>query len=246
MRLDTITQTESTNSLLRKWIIERRSLNLEVFSPWAIAADFQTAGRGAGENKWYSSRGKNILTSIFFEPKIHAPQQFVFNIFFSVASRDLIAEQLPDVKIKWPNDIFVNNKKIAGILIEHSVKGSNLDFSIAGIGININEDSFPKEIPNPTSLLLENKNCDCKKVLNRFLNILDERFPLLASHSKESLQNEYLKNLYRLDEKHYFIYKNKTFQGIIRGIDEFGRLLVEDCSNNNINSYEYKQISYVI
>ena len=122
---------------------------------YAVYADFQTAGRGAGTNRWHSSRGRNILTSIYFETGLDAADQFVFNLWFATATRRFLAKYVPEVLIKWPNDMYVRDRKLAGDLTEHSVSGGRLDFTVAGIGIDVNEEEFPDWIPNPTSLFLE-------------------------------------------------------------------------------------------
>lgn len=247
MRLDIVDRTGSTNMLLKEMAGRMRHTAGSVPSPWALAAGYQTAGRGAGQNSWFSSEKKNILLSIYFETGLEASRQFLFNMFFSVASRDFIARFLPEVKIKWPNDIYVRDRKIAGILIEHSVRKNIIDSTVAGIGININEESFPEEIPNPTSLFLEMKtNYNVEALIREYLDTIERRLPLLESGNEEVLKDTYLKEIYRLNEKQTFASEVKSFSGIIRGVDEFGRLEVENCLDNEVKCYGFKEIKYII
>ena len=212
----------------------------------AVYADFQTAGRGAGCNKWHSSRGCNILTSIYFETGLDAADQFVFNLWFATATRRFLAKYVPDILIKWPNDMYVHDRKLAGDLTEHSVSGDRLDFTIAGIGINVNEEQFPKDFPHPTSLLLETgKHYDVEALLNEYLAVLQEYRPLLSKEHEAELRNEYLSHLYRLNEQHPYIIHGQQITGTIRNIDRFGRLILEHTDGNSY-AYGFKEVMYVI
>ena len=211
---------------------------------YAVYADFQTAGRGAGNNKWHSSRGSNILTSIYFETGLDAADQFVFNLWFATATRRFLAKYVPDILIKWPNDMYVHDRKLAGDLTEHSVSGDRLDFTIAGIGINVNEEQFPKDIPHPTSLLLETgKHYDVEALLNEYLAVLQEYRPLLSKEHEAELRDEYLSHLYRLNEQHPYIVHGQQITGTIRNIDRFGRLIME-LPGGKREAYGFKEVGY--
>ena len=211
---------------------------------YAVYADFQTAGRGAGNNKWHSSRGSNILTSIYFETGLDAADQFVFNLWFATATRRFLAKYVPDILIKWPNDMYVHDRKLAGDLTEHSVSGDRLDFTIAGIGINVNEEQFPKDIPHPTSLLLETgKHYDVEALLNEYLAVLQEYRPLLSKEHEAKLRDEYLSHLYRLNEQHPYIVHGQQITGTIRNIDRFGRLIME-LPGGKREAYGFKEVGY--
>jgi len=212
---------------------------------YAVYADFQTAGRGAGTNKWHSSRGRNILTSICFETGLVAADQFVFNLWFATTTRIFLAKYVPEILIKWPNDLYVRDRKLAGDLTEHSVSGGRLDFTVAGIGINVNEERFPAEIPNPTSLFLETgQHYDVDTLMDEYLGVLCERRPLLSLDHSAELREEYLSHLYRLNEPFPYLVNGERVTGIIRDIDRFGRLVLEH-EDGGIRAYEYKQIAYV-
>lgn len=198
---------------------------------FALWADFQSAGRGMGTNRWFSEEGKNLLVSFYFEPGIPASRQFLFNQYFSVATCRFMAQRVSDVAIKWPNDIYVGGKKIAGILIEHVIQGDKLKHTIAGIGINLNQDLFPPEIPNPTSLWLETgKHYDVEEFLHQYQQFLRAQYTQLSvsPDAVNALQEAYLGSLYKLGiHGRYRIHGRETVATIL-GVDDFGRLRLRD------------------
>ena len=213
---------------------------------YAVYADFQTAGRGAGTNKWHSTRGLNILTSICFDTGLAAADQFVFNLWFATSTRRFLTKYVPDVLIKWPNDLYVRDRKLAGDLTEHSVSGGRLDFTVAGIGIDVNEERFPDSIPNPTSLFLETcRHYDIDALMDEYLAVLQERRPLLATTHVTALREEYLSHLYRLNEPHPYLVYGEKITGIIRDIDRFGRLVLER-EDGSRGAYGFKEVGYVL
>ncbi len=213
---------------------------------YAVYADFQTAGRGAGTNRWHSSRGRNILTSIYFETGLDAADQFVFNLWFATATRRFLAKYVPEVLIKWPNDMYVRDRKLAGDLTEHSVSGGRLDFTVAGIGIDVNEEEFPDWIPNPTSLFLETgQHYSVDALMDEYLAVLNERRPLLSTEHETALRDEYLSHLYRRDESHPYLVGGQRVAGIIRDIDRFGRLVLE-LPDGSREAYGFKEVAYVV
>lgn len=239
-------ETSSTNAWLMTKLRALRADGERVPDLYAVYADFQTAGRGAGTNTWHSTRGANILTSICLDTKLDAADQFVFNLWFSTSTRHFLAKYVPDVLIKWPNDMYVHDHKLAGDLTEHSVSGGRLDFTVAGIGINVNEEDFPSSIPHPTSLFLETgQHFEVETLLDEYLNVLRKRRPLLSLDHAAELRDEYLSHLYRLNEPHAYLVNGERITGIIRDIDRFGRLVIEH-GDHTTRAYEYKQIAYVI
>ena len=239
-------ETGSTNAWLMELAREKWREGVPLQDLYAVYADFQFAGRGAGTNRWHSTRGLNILTSIYFVTGLSAADQFVFNLWFATTTRQFLSRYLPAVLIKWPNDIFVNNCKLAGDLTEHNISGNRLIFTVAGIGINVNETNFPEDIPNPTSLFLETgKRHDVDTLLNEYLALLHERRALLdASHAAE-LRNDYMANLYRFNEPHPFLVGGQRITGVIRDIDRFGRLILEH-PNGGLHTYGFKEVAYEI
>lgn len=240
-----LTETNSTNAWLMAEVREMRADGKPFPDLYAVYADYQTAGRGAGTNTWHSTRGLNILTSICFDTGLAAADQFVFNLWFATSTRIFLAKYVPDVLIKWPNDMYVHDRKLAGDLTEHSVSGGRLDYTVAGIGIDVNEEHFPDSIPNPTSLFLETGlHYDVDALMDEYLAVLRERRPLLSLVHVAELREEYLSHLYRFNEPHPYLVHGERITGIIRDIDWFGRLVLER-EDGEMRSYEYKQIAYV-
>ena len=239
-------ETESTNAWLMAQARERRQFGEPLPDLYAVYSDFQTAGRGAGTNKWHSSRGMNILTSIYFETGLDAADQFVFNLWFATSTRRYLAKYVPEVLIKWPNDLYVRDRKLAGDLTEHSVSGNRLDFTIAGIGINVNEEVFPSEIPNPTSLFLETgRKYDVGMLMDEYLAVLRERRPLLSAEHEAALREDYLSHLYRRNEMYPYLVNGQQIDGVIRDIDRFGRLVLE-FPDGTRKAYGFKEIAYCL
>ena len=226
-RIQFIANTPSTNKLLSEMVEKGRSDGQPVPPFFALCTDFQSEGRGMGTNTWYSDRGKNLLASFYFEPDIPAAQQFLFNQYFALSTLTFIRRHLPQALIKWPNDIYVDGKKLAGILIEHVLRGEKLQHTIAGIGININQEHFPENIPHPTSFLLETgKEWDPETLLEEYWQTLYDQWHLCDIPQAENLNNQYISNLYLFNTFHDYRIQDSPVEARITGIDEYGRLIL--------------------
>jgi BirA family transcriptional regulator, biotin operon repressor / biotin---[acetyl-CoA-carboxylase] ligase len=204
----------------------------------------QTAGRGQRGNVWEAEPGKNLTFTILVKPAllpIH--QQFYLNIFVSLGIRDYLTETARlKVQIKWPNDILSRDKKICGILIENQISGSALTNSAIGIGLNINQQQF--DVSSATSVLRETgEHAELSTALDALLNFLEARYLQLRSGKLSILKKDYLDNLYRLNEPFTFSDKSGVFVGMIKGIEESGRLIIE--KGNTTETYDLKEIRYV-
>src|SRR4030042_59335 len=171
----------------------------EVEHGTVVTATFQSAGRGHGNATWESEPGKNRLASIYLkEPCIPVEKQFYLSKATSIAISDVLKNICPGTRIKWPNDIYAGDHKIGGILIENTVEGTRIRSSIVGIGLNVNQEQFPAFIPRPASVLLETGNiCDAKMLLEDIVRRLRARYDQLCQGEYESIDQEYLGNLYR-------------------------------------------------
>ena len=223
-----VKETESTNRDLGKWIRGNVLDNNELPEFFTLMADYQTAGRGQGTNRWHSAPQLNLLASIYFRPPLPASRQFVFNEYFALAVKASLSSYVTDVMVKWPNDIYVGDKKIAGILIEHSVSGYALSSTIAGIGLNVNEKEFPEWIPNPTSLaLLTGSEFSVEEVAARLHAQLQNTYSRLQPDGWEALNTDYLGSLCRMNEWARYEIGGCGVEARIVGVDEYGRLLLE-------------------
>jgi BirA family transcriptional regulator, biotin operon repressor / biotin---[acetyl-CoA-carboxylase] ligase len=209
----------------------------------------QTAGRGQIGNQWESEPGKNIsLSAILYPDFIEAKDQFQLNQCISLAVFDLVKNCLPDhpVCIKWPNDIYVGSRKIAGILIQNSLINTQIRSTVAGIGININQTTFASNPPNPTSLRLEIGHVfSLEDLVPLLCEYLEGRYLQLKAGKMVPLQHDYLCHLYRFGQlANYLRSSGETFQGIIQGIDETGRLKVQ--VGSEIECFDLKEIRFEV
>lgn len=161
-------ETKSTNEYARRHI--DRLDNLSV-----VAALSQTEGRGQGDHKWHSQKGLNLTFSVILKnPQIKASRQIEISDTTAGAIVRLLESHGIQAWIKPPNDIWVNDKKICGLLIEHSLKADRISWTIIGIGLNVNQTSFPEELPNPTSMALEGHPSDIRDILQEFMEIFTQ------------------------------------------------------------------------
>ena len=169
-RIIHVEETLSTNSLLREW------LNKEALPTYSvIVADFQTAGRGQLDNVWESEKGKNLTFSLVLYPEaLPAKQQFVISQIAALSVKETLDAYTEGISIKWPNDVYWQDKKICGMLIENDLSGHDLFRSIIGIGINLNQMVFRGDAPNPVSLWqIIKQKVDKEVVLRQFLSHIE-------------------------------------------------------------------------
>jgi BirA family biotin operon repressor/biotin-[acetyl-CoA-carboxylase] ligase len=184
--------TQSTNLLLNEIVETHQKRGAYLPDFFCVVANEQTAGKGQGNKKWLSEKGKNILASFYFQPPIIPNQQFYFNYFFALTVRKTISLYIDNIRIKKPNDIYVNDSKIAGILIEHHIQGEKLNYSVAGVGININQTAFDPTLPNPTSIkLITRKEWNREMILNEMIWVGNEYYQKLQNHLFIELETEY-------------------------------------------------------
>lgn len=209
----------------------------------------QVQGKGQGGSYWESAPDKNISMTVILHPKfMPARDQFNLNQAVSLGVLDFVKNYISyGVKIKWSNDIYVYDKKIAGTLIQNSLKGRNLQNSIIGIGININQAIFKSDAPNPTSLKLETEKefnlGECLEVLCKSIEV---RYLQLKSNAIKKIKADYLDNLYRYMEDALYRLPNseEAFQGRIIGIGEFGKLLLQ--TKKGIEEFNTKEVKFII
>ena len=193
-------EADSTNRVLRERLQGLDNLSI-------VAAVAQTAGRGQGSHTWYASPGENLTFSILYryvEPcRIAASEMILVTQVTTLALRDYLLGHGIEARIKWPNDIWVGDRKICGILIENILEEGTLRESIVGIGLNLNERGWPADLPNPVSLSeLTGRRYDVRAELERLEKEIRRRFALLDSaDGRKSLQEEFGKYMFRLPEE---------------------------------------------
>ncbi len=208
-----------------------------------VLTENQTAGKGQRGNHWESEPGKNLTFSIILYPNLLLiKDQFYLNMIISLGVADALKTELGiDVKVKWPNDILVNDKKISGILIENALRSTAIEHAIVGIGLNVNQTMFPVE--KATSMAeLTLMNYDLNNVFNQVIQSIEKYYLLIRSGDLKRIKQAYLSNLYWINEVHLFE-SDGVFSGQIVDIDDGGKLVVE--SNQQRDAYDIKEISFL-
>lgn len=209
----------------------------------------QTDGRGQIGSKWESEPEKNISLSVIFYPDFLAiKDQFLLSQFISLAACDFVKKHLPKshVCVKWPNDIYVGSRKIAGILLQNSLVNNLIRSTVAGIGININQTVFVTNPPNPTSFHLEaGLDFDLREMVPSLCELLELRYLQLKSGKMVPLQQDYLSNLYQFEvSANYRRDSGEIFEGTITGIDEIGRLKMEVGGKTEV--FDLKEVRFLV
>lgn len=204
----------------------------------------QTAGRGQRGNHWIASPGENLTFSFFMQPTFLQPtEQFELNVFLSLAIVDYLESKgVKEVAVKWPNDIYVGEKKISGVLIENGIKNNRIEYSVAGIGLNVNQMTFGDYAATSLTQILGNK-LDVNQEFNHLLSCLDEKYR--AFKKTPSLRTAYTRKLFRYGEECFFYdtYGEK-FKGVILGVNELGQLAIQ--KGKLINYYDFQQVKMVL
>ncbi len=209
-----------------------------------VITQAQTKGRGQRGNGWEAEPGKNLTFSLLLKPNfLAAYAQFNLTMAVSLALTDFLSAHLPARPlIKWPNDILVQSKKITGILIENTLAGENIQQSVVGIGLNVNQRQFSS--PTATSIQLETgQSHDLAAVLHELVICVESRYLQLRSGKINELRADYLNNLFWINEEQQFISDGRSFRGTIEGVDERGKLAVRD--RDQVMYFGLKEISFL-
>jgi len=214
----------STNSFISD-LLKHQSLEEGAI----VITDYQDAGRGLGEHSWLSNRGENLLMSLLLYPAfLSASRQFHLSRVASLALCDALESLGIDAVIKWPNDILTGKGKIAGILIEHSVTAGTISRTIVGVGLNLNQTEFPPfQVPASSLCLETGKSADVAEVGELVEARLMSRYLALKEGHTEQLETEYLEKLFKAGVPSAFIAEDEVFVGTIKGVNDFGELMVE-------------------
>ncbi|MDR1671623.1 MAG: biotin--[acetyl-CoA-carboxylase] ligase [Alistipes sp.] len=215
-----------------------------------VVAEFQTAGRGQRGNRWSSAAGQNLMFSVVLDSSfLGAGEQFLLLQTVAVALVDTMAEYGLDARVKWTNDIYIGDRKITGVLIDHTHgPGGKLRRSGVGVGINVNQTVFEDWLPNPTSMALEaGREFDRREVLERFHAHIMKLYELLRAGEGEEIRKKYHEKIYRRDTLARFALPDGTgFSGTIRGVAPGGELLVDDPAGGAQKSFLFREVSFVI
>ena len=238
-------ETDSTNRWLRQWADTQPASACAVAdaqpSSVCVVADYQSAGRGCGTNRWESERGQNLLFSLLLHPeRMAANRQFQLSMAVSLAISETLDQIVGDISIKWPNDIYWRGGKICGILIEHTLQGAFIKDSIVGVGLNVNQQQFLSDAPNPVSLWqITGHTTGRKQLLSSILQRMDSEL------RSDDLRRRYMSRLYRRKGLHPYVDAGGAFMAQITDVTDDGHLLLTD-DNGRERRYAFKEVQFVI
>jgi BirA family biotin operon repressor/biotin-[acetyl-CoA-carboxylase] ligase len=223
----------------------------EGYAVWALE---QFAGRGQRGNSWLVQPGANLTFSLILHPRfLPVSNQFWLTRVMALAVAEFVSSCLSSVSlnvaIKWPNDIYVNDQKIAGILIENVLEQSLIKHSVAGIGININQETFDPSVPNATSLkLLTGSTFELEDCLNRIFIPIEKFYLELRNGNYSRIDAAYHKILYRRGVLSNLSLHGKTFKGNIKGVSTTGQLLVDtlNAESNTVETLEISDVKHLV
>lgn len=250
--ITSLESADSTNSYLlnlinSRKVVEDSAISIDIPEFYTVSANYQTTGRGQKNNVWTSEPGKNILLSTVIYPMVTAEDQFFINMSISLGILDFCKELIDsdELSIKWPNDIYYKDQKLGGVLIEHTIMGTSMLFSIIGIGLNINQLSFPESLPNPVSLSqISHKSYNIDQCIRNLLGSITRRYNRSLC-PESNLKQDYISSLYRYQKEHRFIFNETEIQASITDINQHGMLCLKTAQNKQIEC-GFKEISYVI
>ena len=235
-------ELDSTNAYLQRQQSERDIRN------WVISTDEQTAGKGMGSNGWESEVGKNLTFSLAVDVGfMPAERQFLLSEGVALGLYEALISLIPAEKlhIKWPNDIYYESRKLAGILINSTIKANLMDTSIIGIGLNVNQMQFQNLPTYPVSLkMITGKDYDLQPLLEQIAEHIIRKVELLKT-DPEAIEQEYLKRLFRYRTWSDYEVSGKNMQLFMTGIDKFGRLQLIDEAQQSY-CFEIKEIKFVL
>ena len=235
-------QIDSTNAYLQRQQSEHDIRN------WVVSADEQTAGKGMGSNGWESEVGKNLTFSLALDMGfLPAERQFLLSEAVPLGIIEVLDTLLPSEKlsIKWPNDIYFENRKLAGILINSTIKANMMDISIIGIGLNVNQMKFQDWPTHPISLkMIMGKEYDLKPLSEQIAERILIKVQQLQS-TPTSIEKDYLKRLFRYRTWADYEVEGKVLRLFMTGIDSFGRLQLLDTENKPY-CFDIKEIRFII
>ena len=224
MKLIKLDAIDSTNIYVKELIAKGDIKNYT-----AVISKYQTSGRGRNKNIWQDEPSKNLNFTLYKEFNgFKIENKFLLNIISSISVFNLLKNyNLKNLSVKWPNDIMTGNKKISGILIENNIRGKSINYSIVGIGINVNQLNF-KNLPKATSLRIETGVTNSPELMAEELQqILKLNFELMLKNP-DKLLNVYNKFLFEKDKTANYIINNKILLGKLINVNMFGEILIRN------------------
>lgn len=235
-----LTETDSTNRYLKTYIPQGDE------EMTVAVADYQSAGKGQGAHTWESEPGRNLLFSILTHPSfVPIRRQFLLSMAGALAIKDALDTYTEGITLKWPNDVYWQDKKISGTLIETSIDSHGIKDCIFGIGVNINQVEFHSDAPNPVSLRqILGHEVDKEEVLQKILTAFEQYHELLWRADYIDISGIYHNSLYRRNGYHWYEDKNGKFEGAFVEVEDDGHLVLHD-KTGMIRSYAFGEITFL-
>ena len=242
IRIKWFEEVDSTNNELLRHIRDYDNLSV-------IAAVSQTAGRGQRGNRWLSKPGDNLTFSMLIRPQgLPVREVMVLTCLATLAVRDTLRGEGVPAVIKWPNDIYVGKKKICGMLVENGLDGTDIDWSVIGIGINLNQTEFPGELLNPTSLKrLTGRSYELDPFLEKVCREIEKLLPgLVSMEGRNGLREAYERDLFQkdIDASYRDLSTGEEFTGVLRGITPEGLVRIE--AEGQERTFGFKEVGYIL
>ena len=216
---------------------------------FVVIAREQTEGRGHDTNTWESEPGKNLTLSMVLYPRfLPAERQFILTKVVALGVRETVSQLLPNniVSVKWPNDVYIDDRKVAGILIQNSIMGSGIDHTIVGIGLNVNQLKFNSDAPNPVSLsMISGDHFELNDVLSLLCRNIEKYYELLRSRHFGLLDKAYLEHFYRVNTFCKFRMGDSMIEAKITGVSIYGQLMMET-RDGDFYKFAMKEVEFVL
>lgn len=237
-----LTTVESTNNYAMAQVHARLAKHGD-----AWLAMEQTKGKGQRSKNWQSNPGENIILSIVIEPNFLLPAQFfLLNAAIALGTLDFFEKYAGrEVSIKWPNDIFFGDKKAGGILIENTIRAGSWLYAVAGIGLNINQNSFSIGLKAISLNLITGKQYDVVSLARELCAFLDVRFRQLEAGNKTVILKDYQGKMYKLNQMTKFCAKQIIFEGQVKGVSPEGLLIVET-DQKKIQQWQWGELQWIL
>lgn len=235
-------ETDSTNRYARELAAELPSMTI-------VTAEHQTAGRGQGSNRWESEEGKNLLFSILVRPtQVRADEQFILSMAEALAVREAVCSLVgreEEVTLKWPNDLYWRDLKLGGTLIETVLEGKHVRQCIFGTGLNVNQETFLSDAPNPVSLKnIVGHDFDREALLQQVAEKFGQYYQLVEQGDAETIRTRYHAALYRRHGFHPYEDRQGRFEARTVEVQGDGRLLLEDRDGRR-RAYWFKEVRHL-
>ena len=236
-----LAEIDSTNRYLCERAHEFRE------SVVVATAEYQTHGKGQGSNSWESEWGKNLLFSILIHPvTVPVNQQFLLSMMGALSLKDVLDGYLSNVTLKWPNDIYWNDNKLSGTLIETTVHGHGIQNCVFGVGLNVNQTLFQSDAPNPVSMSqILGCEIDRQTLLDQILEAFESYYDKMKKGLYDEVVAQYHAALYRRTGVHYFHDRHGLFQAAIDHVEKDGHLVLRR-KDGTLTPFAFKEVEFIL